>query len=92
MAICTAHDDQLAWLEAGEALERPVVARHPATGSSIVPLSQVIEVADTRTALREEVFAGMAHPQLLIRVGWQEIARTTLPRTPRRPVDDVLDG
>jgi len=91
MAICTAHDDQLAWLEAGEALSA-LWLRATQDGLSIVPLSQVVEVAETRTALREEVFAGMAHPQILIRVGWQEIARTTLPRTPRRPVDEVLEG
>ena len=59
-------------------------------GPSIVPLSQVIEMGETRQALREDVFAGTAHPQLLVRVGWQEIARATLPRTPRRPLDEVL--
>jgi hypothetical protein len=40
--------------------------------------------------LQEDVFAGTAYPQLLLRVGWQEIARATLPRTPRRPLDEVL--
>jgi hypothetical protein len=34
----------------------------------------------------------MARPQILLRVGWQEIARTTLPPTPRRPLEDVLVG
>jgi nitroreductase len=89
MAICTGHDDQSSWLRAGQALGD--LWLHAARdGLSIVPLSQVIEVPETRRGLHEDVFAGMAHPQLLLRVGWQEIARTTLPRTPRRPLEDVL--
>ena len=32
-----------------------------------------------------------AHPLLLVRIGWQEIGRSELPRTSRRPVADVLD-
>jgi hypothetical protein len=89
MAICTGHDDQSSWLRAGQVLG-DLWLHASRDGLSIVPLSQVIEVAETRRGLHEDVFAGMAHPQLLLRVGWQEIARTTLPRTPRRPLEDVL--
>ena len=89
VAICTGHDDQAAWLQAGQTLSA-LWLHATRAGLSIVPLSQVIEVPETRGALHEEVLAGMAHPQLLLRVGWQEIARTTLPRTPRRPLDEVL--
>ena len=89
VAICTGHDDQAAWLRAGQTLSA-LWLHATRAGLSIVPLSQVIEVPETRGALHEDVFAGMAHPQLLLRVGWQEIARTTLPRTPRRPLDEVL--
>ena len=59
-------------------------------GLSVVPLSQVIEVAETRVALRHEVFGGLVSPQILLRIGWQEIARSELEPTPRRPVEDVL--
>ncbi len=90
VAICTARDDQLAWFETGEALSA-LWLRATQDGLSIVPLSQVLEVAETRAALYEEVFGEMAHPQVLVRVGWQEIARTTLPQTPRRPLDQVLE-
>ncbi len=89
IAICTANDDQTAWLQTGQALSS-LWLRATRAGLSIVPLSQVIEVAETRQALYDGVFAGMSHPQVLVRVGWQEIARATLPRTPRRPLDDVL--
>jgi hypothetical protein len=57
---------------------------------SLVPLSQVVEVPETRAALHHDIFAGMAHPQMLLRIGWQEIGRATLSPTPRRPLSNVL--
>jgi hypothetical protein len=89
MVIGTASDDQRAWLQAGEALSA-LWLRATRDGLSIVPLSQAIEVAETRAALRHDVLAGRGHPQLLVRVGWQEISRTDLARTPRRPLAEVL--
>ncbi len=89
IAICTAHDDQTAWVQAGETLSA-LWLNATRAGLSIVPLSQVVEVPETRQAMHRDVFAGMARPQVLVRVGWQEIARTTLPRTPRRPLTEVL--
>ena len=54
------------------------------------PLSQVVEVPETRAALRHEVLGGLAEPLLLLRVGWQAISRSHLVPTPRRPLDQVL--
>ncbi|MFC5175477.1 Acg family FMN-binding oxidoreductase [Nocardioides taihuensis] len=89
LAICTEKDDRTGWLEAGEALSG--LWLHATTdGLSVVPLSQVIEVAETRVALRHEVFGALVAPQILLRIGWQEIARSELEPTPRRPVEDVL--
>ena len=56
----------------------------------MVPLSQVIEVDETRDALRHEIFFDMAQPQLLARIGWLEVTRTPLPPTPRRSLGEVL--
>ena len=89
ITICTALDDQRAWLASGQALSA-LWLRATRDGLSVVPLSQVVEVPDTRNALHHDILAGMAHPQILLRIGWQEIARATLPRTPRRPLSDVL--
>ncbi|MET0840403.1 MAG: hypothetical protein ABWY19_16605 [Marmoricola sp.] len=89
VAVCTAHDGVRSWLQAGETMSA-LWLEATQVGLSIVPLSQIIEVPETRRILNEDVFAGMARPQILLRVGWQEIARTTLPRTPRRPLADVL--
>lgn len=91
MAICTVRDDQQSWLRAGEALGALWLSA-TRTGLSIVPLSQPIEVEETRLSLRHLVVTGTGCPQLLLRVGWQEISRATLPRTPRRPVSEVLVG
>lgn len=90
LAICTARDDHAAWLDAGETLSA-IWLRAVNAGFSLVPLSQVIEVDETRQALMDEVFYGMARPQLLARVGWQEVSRAMLKMTPRRPLSDVLD-
>lgn len=84
-----ASDDSPAWLRTGEGLSA-LWLRATREGLSVVPLSQVIEVDETREQLRAEVLHGMGTPHLLVRVGWQAISRAALPRTPRRPVDDVL--
>lgn len=90
VAICSALDDQRSWLQAGEALSA-LWLRATLDGFSIVPLSQVIEVEETRHDLHHRVFAGLARPQVLVRVGWQETSRTRLERTHRRPLDQVIE-
>jgi hypothetical protein len=90
IAICSAADDQRSWLKAGQALSALwLQATHD--GLSLVPLSQVVEVAETREALHQDVFDGLAHPQILARIGWSEATRTPLVRSPRRPVDHVIE-
>ncbi len=89
VSLCTGHDDERSWLLAGQALSA-LWLHATSSGLSIVPLSQVIELPKTRELLRRDVFADMARPQLLLRVGWQEISRASLPRTPRRSLQDVL--
>jgi nitroreductase len=82
-------DDPASWVRAGEGLSALWLA---ATGSglSVVPLSQVIEVASTRAAFRDDVLSGTGHPLVLTRIGWQAIGRSELTRTPRRAVSEVL--
>ena len=89
IVICTALDHQQAWLASGQALSA-LWLRATREGLSLVPLSQVVEVPETRNALHHDIFAGMAHAQILLRIGWQEIGRADLSPTPRRPVGDVL--
>jgi nitroreductase len=90
IAICTAADDQRSWLEAGQALSALwLQATHD--GLSLVPLSQVVEVDETRSALHQSVFDGLGRPQLLTRIGWSQVSRPPLDRSPRRPVADVME-
>ncbi|MDO9498180.1 MAG: hypothetical protein Q7J48_20920 [Nocardioides sp.] len=89
LVICTDDDDQHSWLLAGQALSQMWLAA-TVDGLSVVPLSQVIELPATRESLRHEVLGGLTRPQIITRIGWQEIGRSELPRTPRRPVDEVL--
>jgi hypothetical protein len=83
-------DDPACWLRAGEGLSAMWLAA-TSGGLSLVPLSQAVEVDDTRAALRRDVLHGLGHPLLLARIGWQAIGRSALVRTPRRPVDEVLE-
>ncbi len=87
--LCGTDDDRPSWLATGEALAA-LWLEAVRDGLSVVPLSQVIEVPETRAALKQEILLGTASPHLLLRVGWQAIGRSQLPATPRRPLDDVL--
>ena len=90
IVLCSLEDGPGAWLRAGEGLSA-LWLRATTEGLSVVPLSQVVEVAETRQAFQTEVLGGMAQPLVVIRVGWQAISRSQLPSTPRRPVAEVLE-
>ena len=90
VVLCGSEDDRSCWLRAGEGLSAMWLAA-TAGGLSVVPLSQVVEEPDTRESFRIHVLAGLGHPLLLTRVGWQAIGRSELVRTPRRPLSEVLD-
>ena len=38
-----------------------------------MPVTEPLEIADARTAVREDVFGGNEFPQMLLRVGWAPI-------------------
>ena len=88
--IGTASDGPRSWLHAGQALSALWLAA-TAGGLSVVPLSQVTELNATRLALRYDVMYGITEPQILARLGWQEMGRAELQPTPRRPLDDIID-
>lgn len=82
-------DSPLRWLSSGEALSA-LWLRATREGLSVVPLSLPIEVEPVRAALETRVLGGAVAPHLLVRIGWQAIGRSELPRTPRRPLGEVL--
>jgi nitroreductase len=88
--IGTASDDKLSQLRAGEALSA-VLLHATLLGLATCPLSQVLEVDDTRRVLRDDVLDGAIAPQLVIRLGFPS-STVRLPATPRRPVAEILSS
>jgi nitroreductase len=94
LALGTADDDRLAWLRAGEATSI-VLLTATALGLASCPVTEPLELAETRDALRRNIFGSEGHPQMLLRIGWTPINADPLPSTPRRDIDEVvgrLDG
>ena len=85
--IGTASDDTLSQLRAGEAMSA-VILHANLLGLASCPLSQVLEVGDTRRTLRDDVLDGAMAPQLVLRLGFAP--STPLPATPRRPITEFL--
>ena len=89
LVLLSERDHPQAWLSAGETLSEIWLAA-TIDGLSLVPLSRVIEDDETRSELHHEILGGLAEPQLVVRIGWQQIGRSGLRRTTRRPVAEVL--
>jgi hypothetical protein len=86
--LFTTGDDPYSWLAAGEALGAVLVAaiEH---GASVSPMSDLVEVAETRETLRRMI-GGIGHPMLVLRIGLID-PTTSLPATPRRAPADMID-
>ena len=85
LVIVTAHDDPLDWLRAGEATSAVLLAA-TGLGLATTPLSQPLEVEETRRALQQDVLRVPEHPQLVVRVGWPATGAAELPsHAPSRP-------
>jgi hypothetical protein len=94
LAIGTKDDSRLARLRAGEGTSL-VLLTATALGLSSCPVTEPLEIAETREAVRSDVFGESGYPQMLLRVGWAPVNADPLPSTPRRPLADVaawLDG
>ncbi|SDH60914.1 Nitroreductase family protein [Lentzea fradiae] len=89
LVLSTSSDDQLSRLRAGEATSA-VLLEATSAGLASCPLSQPLEVVETRDLIRDQVLGGSTCPQLVVRVGWAGFNADPLPPTPRRPVIDVL--
>jgi len=90
LALGTANDRMLAWLRAGEA-SSVVLLRATMNGLATCPLTEPLEIAETREAVQREVFGDKASPQMLVRVGWALPDAEPLPLVPRRPIEEVVE-
>lgn len=84
LLLVTTSDEPLAWLRAGETVER-LLLELTRQGWAASPVTQAIEVPTTRARLRSALTGG-AHPQMLLRTG--HAAATTA--TPRRRRGEVV--
>ncbi|OYN77578.1 Acg family FMN-binding oxidoreductase [Mycolicibacterium sphagni] len=90
LALGTETDDDLARLRAGEATSL-VLLSATAMGLATCPVTEPLEIADTREAIRADVFGASGYPQMMLRVGWAAVNADPLPATPRRPLAEVID-
>lgn len=89
LALGTRRDDRLAQLRAGEATSA-VLLTATSTGLASCPVTEPLETAETREAVRSDIFGDSDYPQMLLRVGWAPINADPLPATPRRDLDDFV--
>lgn len=90
IALGTETDDDLARLRAGEATSL-VLLSATAMGLATCPVTEPLEIAETREAVRADVFGTSGYPQMMLRVGWAAVNADPLPATPRRPLSDVAE-
>ncbi len=90
VGLGTAADDDIARLRAGEATSL-VLLTATALGLASCPITEPLEVAETRQDLAAEVFGASAFPQMLLRIGWASLNADPLPSTPRRPLSETVD-
>jgi hypothetical protein len=91
LALGTEDDSSLARLRAGEATSL-VLLTATALGLSSCPVTEPLEIAETRDAVRADVFGESGYPQMLLRIGWAPVNADPLPSTPRRPLAEVAAG
>ncbi|CAM2803989.1 NAD(P)H nitroreductase [Mycobacterium intermedium] len=90
LALGTDRDDRLARLRAGEATS-VVLLTATAKGLACCPITEPLEIPETREAVRADVFGTSGYPQMLLRVGWAPINADPLPSTPRRALAQVVE-
>lgn len=86
VVIAANTDDKAAWVRTGQVYER-LALQLTALDLKSALLNQPLEVATLRSQFQNALGLGSALPQLLVRFG---SSAATLPRSLRRPVEDVL--
>ncbi|HLU57062.1 MAG TPA: NAD(P)H nitroreductase [Pseudonocardia sp.] len=90
LLLSTYTDTRASWLRAGE-VTGAILLSATLAGLASSPLSQPLEVDETRAYIRDRVGArASTHPQILLRLGWAQPGARPLPATPRRPLEDAV--
>ncbi|TVT16793.1 NAD(P)H nitroreductase [Amycolatopsis rhizosphaerae] len=88
LVLATTSDDRMSQLRAGEATSATLLTA-TALGLASCPLTEALEIQDTREKVREKVTDG-SFPQMVLRIGWAPVNADPLPATPRRDLAEVL--
>ena len=83
--IASETEDKSTWVRTGQVYER-LALQTTALGIKSAFLNQPIEVSELRSQFQSALGLGTSLPQLLVRFGYAD----ALPRSLRRPVDQVL--
>lgn len=89
MVLSSRTGDRLGALRAGEAISA-VLLTATDLGLATTPLSQPLEVADTRAAISDHIVGPQLFPQIVLRVGWAQPGSPELVPTSRRSIEHVL--
>jgi nitroreductase len=89
IALGTAGDGDISRLRAGEATSL-VLLTATALGLSSCPITEPLEIAETRAAVRADVFGDDEYPQMMLRIGWAPVNADPLPSTPRHALSEVV--
>jgi hypothetical protein len=85
VVVASESDDKTAWVRAGQVYERMALKMTSLNIKSGL-LNQPIEVAELRSQFQSAMGLSASLPQLLVRFGYAD----TMPRSLRRPIDQVL--
>ena len=92
LLLSTTTDSPLEWLRTGE-VTSAILLTATREGLASSPLTQPLEVDDTRSIVQERVLGSVwTHPQILLRLGWPRADAEELPPTPRRPLSEVVES
>lgn len=90
LVLGTGNDRPAARLRAGEATSL-VLLTATALGLASCPITEPLEIAETRETVRRHIFDSECHPQMLLRIGWAPVNADPLPSTPRRDLAEVVE-
>lgn len=88
VVLGTPDDDVESWLAAGQGLGRLLLTA-AARGVTASPMTQPLEIPDTRKRLASELGV-LGHPQMILRLGYAPEGEASV--TPRRSLADILTG
>ena len=91
LALGTKDDSPLSRLRAGEATSL-VLLSATVLGLASCPVTEPLEIPETRDAVQTDVFGDSGFPQMLLHIGWAPVNADPLPRTPRRPLEDIVES